>query len=108
MGSKLVSHANGPPCDRPGNSPGDGLPGFPGDCHSLSAIDKPGGMLILVGSRDVTMDVLAAALSSLVSAGLGHPVIDKTGLKGRFDFTLEWAVNLGDPRLPIRLCQTLQ
>ncbi|HTX39119.1 MAG TPA: TIGR03435 family protein [Bryobacteraceae bacterium] len=90
-GPKLIPHADGPPCDRPGPSPGDGLPGFPGDCHSLSAIDRPGTKLLLMGSRDVTMDVLAGALSSLFSSGLGRPVIDKTGLKGRFDFTVEWA-----------------
>jgi bla regulator protein blaR1 len=96
-GPKLISHADGATCDRPGTSPGDGLPGFPGDCHSLSAIDKPGTMLILVGSRDVTMDVLAGGLSTLMSSGVGRPVIDKTGLKGRFDFTLEWA---REPRGP--------
>src|SRR5207302_353777 len=90
------SHADGPPCDKPGTSPGEGLPGFPFDCHSLSAIDKP-GMLILIGSRDVTMDVLAGALSSLISSGPGRPVIDKTGLGGRFDFTMEWA---REPRGP--------
>jgi uncharacterized protein (TIGR03435 family) len=88
LGPRLISHADGPPCDKPGTSPGDGLPGFPGDCHLLSAIDKPGTMLILVGSRDVTTDVLTGALS--ISARLGRPVIDKTGLRGRFDFTLEW------------------
>ncbi len=70
---------------------------FPFHCHSLSPIDKPGTLLALVGSRDVTMDVLAGALSSLVPSGLGRPVIDKTGLKGRFDFTLEWA---REPRGP--------
>jgi uncharacterized protein (TIGR03435 family) len=88
-GQNLISHANGPPCDKPGNSPGDGLPGFPGDCHSLSAIDRPGSPPhVLVGSRDVPMDALAGGLSIL---GLGRPVIDKTGLQGSFDFTLEWA-----------------
>lgn len=89
-GPKLVPHADGPPCDKPGLSPGEGLPGFPGDCHSLMAIDKPGTMLVVVGSRDVTMDVLAGAFSML-PVGLGRPVIDKTGLTGRFDFALEWA-----------------
>ena len=87
-GPKLISHADGPPCDKPGNSPGEGLPGFPPDCHSLSRIDKPGTMLLMLGSRDVTMDELAAALSI---SGLGRPVIDKTGIPGRIDFTLEWA-----------------
>jgi uncharacterized protein (TIGR03435 family) len=90
-GPKLIPHAEGPPCDRPGPSPGDGLPGFPGACRSLSAIDRPGTTLILVGARDVPIDVLVGALSSLTSSGLGRPVIDKTGLMGTFDFTLEWA-----------------
>jgi len=87
-GPKLVLHADGPPCDKPGTSPGEGLPGFPGNCHSPSALDSPDGMIVL-GSRDVTMDVLTGALSMLASQ-LGRPVIDKTGLTGRFDFTVAW------------------
>jgi uncharacterized protein (TIGR03435 family) len=54
-------------------------------------------MLVLMGSRNVTMDVLAGALSSLFSSGLGRRVIDKMGLQGRFDFTLESA---REPRGP--------
>jgi bla regulator protein blaR1 len=96
-GPKLISHADGPPCDKPGVSPGEGLPGFPADCHSLSAISKPGTTLVMVGSRDVTMDVLAGAFSGSVPLGLSRPVIDRTGLKGTFDFTLEWA---REPRTP--------
>ena len=53
-------------------------------------------MLILFGSRDITIDVLAAALSTLSSV-LGRPVINETGLNGRFDSTLEWA---REPRGP--------
>ena len=48
-----------------------------------------GGALMLVGYRDATMDVLAASLAGIV--GQGRTVIDKTGLAGRFDYTLEWA-----------------
>lgn len=90
-GPKLVPHADGPPCDKPGRSPGDGLPGFPPDCHSLSAIAKPGTALVLVGSRDVTVKMLAGVFSSIVPLDLGRPLVDKTGLTGRFDFTLEFA-----------------
>ena len=96
-GPKLIPHADGPPCDKPGSSPGDGLPGFPANCHSLSVIAKPGTMLILVGSRDVTMDVLAGAFSGAIPLGLGRAVIDKTGFTGKFDFTLEW---MPEPRTP--------
>jgi uncharacterized protein (TIGR03435 family) len=96
-GPKLVPHADGPPCDKPGTSPGEGLPGFPVDCYSLSAIPKPGTMLVLTGSRDVTMDVLAGAFSGTIPLGLGRPVIDKTGLTGTFDFTLEFAFETRTP-----------
>jgi len=94
LGPKLVPHASGPPCDQPGPSPGEGLPGF--NCHSFMAFEKPGTTLILFGSRDITIDVLAAALSTLSSV-LGRPVTNETGLNGTFDSTLEWA---REPRGP--------
>jgi uncharacterized protein (TIGR03435 family) len=84
-GPKLISHADGPPCDKPGPSLGAGLAGFPPRCGSLALIRRSGNML--VGSRDVTMEALATSLFPL---DLGRPAIDKTGLKGSFDFTLEW------------------
>ncbi len=89
-GPKLVPHEDGPPCDQPGRSPGDGLPGFPSSCHSLEARGKAGNLFV-VGSRDVSIDDIAGAFSGIVPLELGRPLIDKTGLKGRFDFTLEFA-----------------
>jgi uncharacterized protein (TIGR03435 family) len=39
------------------------------------------------------MDVLAGTISEALAGPLafGRPIIDKTGLTGRFDFMLEWA-----------------
>jgi uncharacterized protein (TIGR03435 family) len=48
------------------------------------------GNTIIFGSRDVTLDVVAHVLSML-SLGLGRPLIDKTELTGRYDVTVEWA-----------------
>jgi uncharacterized protein (TIGR03435 family) len=61
---------------------------YPPMCDSLVLIRRPNGMM-LAGYRNVTMDQLAGSLSGII--GLGHTLVDRTGLSGRFDFTLAWA-----------------
>ncbi len=39
-----------------------------------------------IESQDTTLDMLAHSLSPQ----LGHSVLDKTGLTGRYDYTLQW------------------
>jgi uncharacterized protein (TIGR03435 family) len=39
-------------------------------------------------------------LTEMLSNQLGHPVLDKTGLNGRYDFTLDYALNLNGFQLP--------
>jgi bla regulator protein BlaR1 len=50
------------------------------------------------GSRNTTMDLFAASLPSL--GKLGRPVLDQTGLSGRFDFMLEWTPEPNGPPPP--------
>jgi bla regulator protein blaR1 len=95
LGPKLISHANGPPCDKPGASPVEDHPSFRFVCHEFSAVNL--GTILIGGSRNVSMDVLAGTLSEGGPLALGRPIIDKTGLTGRFDVTLEWA---REPRTP--------
>ena len=41
-------------------------------------------------------------LAEMLSNQLGHPVVDKTGLTGKYDFTLDYAINLGGlPGAPV-------
>ena len=94
LGPKLVPHADGPPCDKPGIAPDRGYTGFPPSCGSLAVLRRSAGALMLAGYRDASMDTLANALSVL---DLGRPVIDRTGLGGRFDFTMEWAPESAAP-----------
>jgi uncharacterized protein (TIGR03435 family) len=91
-GPKLISHADGPPCDKPDASPVADVPSFHFVCHTFSPFIDLGTKLVL-GSRDVSMEVFAGTLSEALGGPLafGRPIIDKTGLTGRFDFTLEWA-----------------
>ena len=100
-GPMLRSHADAPSCDPAaslsaptstqvirGDKPAS-TANFPPVCDSFALIRKSGGALMLAGYRNATMDMLAASLARIV--GRGRPLIDKTGLTGRFDFTLEWA-----------------
>jgi len=95
LGPNLRSHADGPACEAPAASVT-----FPPMCDSFALIRKSGGALMLAGYRNATMDMLAASLASVV--GQGRPMIDKTGLSGRFDFTLEWAPDsVAEPSDPV-------
>ena len=98
-GPNLRPHADGPPCDvhmpipargNPANS--DGV--FPRICDAFIKIPAPNHE-ILLGSRNTTMKLIADSLSSL--GGLGRPVVDQTGLSGRFDFTLQWTPESNGP-----------
>lgn len=106
-GPNLRSHADGPPCgdfDSSANNPvsprvlsGDAgaVQTFPPFCDSPAVVKKANGTRLLLGYRNATMEMLASSLSGLV--GLGRPVVDRTGLSGRFDFTLEWAPDSPGP-----------
>jgi bla regulator protein BlaR1 len=100
LGPKLIPHSEGRACGDPAAPIGSVPPGlvggkddagpenYPPMCDSLVLIRRPNGTM-LAGYRNVTMDLLAGSLSGIV--GLGRTLVDRTGLNGRFDFTLAWA-----------------
>jgi bla regulator protein BlaR1 len=100
-GPGLVPHADGPPCDLPSSAPDDAKASppaaWPPSCGTYMAHMMPNGMFE-VGSRNTTMDLLASSLSSF--GGFGRPMVDQTGLQGRFDFTLRWTPAPGSAFLP--------
>lgn len=91
LGPRLIPHADAPPCDKPGMSPAAEVPDFHFACHAFPFLDL--GTRIILGSRDVSIGLLAGTLSGILGGSLafGRPIIDKTGLSGRFDFVLEFA-----------------
>ena len=56
------------------------------------------------GSRNTTIERLAVQLPSFGS--LDRPVVDRTGLSGKFDFTLEWTPETANAGLPDPNTQT--
>jgi uncharacterized protein (TIGR03435 family) len=111
-GPQLQSHSekNGscegsptPPTPGPVNAPsppspksGLQLPQFP--CGSIGQIPASALERGRIGGRSVTMERIAAFLTNPYT-GLDRPIIDRTGLTGTFDFSLEWS--LRDPKQPI-------
>ena len=83
LGPKLRPHSEGPSCDAA--PPADV---FPERCYVMALTRTHGGMAI-GGSRNTTMPLIADALPGM--GRLGRPVVDRTGLSGRFDFTIEWS-----------------
>jgi uncharacterized protein (TIGR03435 family) len=94
LGPQLRQHPDDSPCSTeppPGGSEPraaatvDG--GFPEICGGLfvwppQSADGPARM----GARNVTMELIAITLTG----GVDRPVLDKTGLTGRFDFLMEF------------------
>jgi uncharacterized protein (TIGR03435 family) len=80
-GPKLIPHAEGPPCDAP---PSPDL--FAPRCGATFSLRSKG--VRRGGSRNTTMDMIAAALTGF--GNLDRPVVDRTGLDGKFDYRLDW------------------
>lgn len=81
-GPKLIPHAQGPSCDE---KPAPGT--F--DCYLYGARPVQNGMW-LAGSRATTMDLIANFVGSVVGdyGEISRRVVDQTGLKGLWDFTV--------------------
>jgi bla regulator protein blaR1 len=102
FGPRLRPHSEGPSCDitlpvPPDRSSPSVIPGgFIPVCSEFLAISGPNHTVSL-GARDVTLKQIADYLGSL--GILGRPVVDQTGLTGKFDFTLNWMLERKGPQM---------
>jgi uncharacterized protein (TIGR03435 family) len=94
-GPKLIPHEKGPACDA---KPTPEV--YPSMCYSFSAMPKDGH--VLFGSRGTSMELIGKSLASTGgnTGEIGRPVVDRTGLTGRWDFTLEVAMSFGGKAAP--------
>jgi uncharacterized protein (TIGR03435 family) len=102
-GPNLRPHDQGPACDpSPQLQDPTWLAShkdiFPIICDTFGLRGAADGRLKL-GSRNTTMALLARSLPSL--GKLGRPVIDQTGLAGRYDFVMEWTPEPHSAPIPV-------
>jgi len=97
LGPKLIPHSEGPRCPEPVEDTGP-LPALPPPEPGVAWPPRCGGSAqrgasngTWLGSRDTTLALLANDVFALgFSLGeVDKPVVDQTGLQGRFDFMLE-------------------
>jgi bla regulator protein blaR1 len=94
IGPSLRPHAEGPPCpdSYTPRAYGPPIPNevFPSNCGVASTQNRNG--VAFVGSRNTTVPLLADAIYStgVLAEEIDKPVVDQTGLNGRFDFTVEY------------------
>jgi uncharacterized protein (TIGR03435 family) len=90
-GPKLTASTAEPPPDTNFPARREGQP--------KGGIDTRGRMMMepdRIESQDTTIDMLAHALAPR----LGRSVVDKTGLTGRYDYTLRWTPDQGLTPMP--------
>jgi uncharacterized protein (TIGR03435 family) len=69
--------------------------GFPVVCGVIAHLAPSVPGRVSFGARDVMLDLLASSLPTQTGMRtLSRPVIDETGLRGTFDFKLEWALEV--------------
>jgi uncharacterized protein (TIGR03435 family) len=91
LGPRLHPHSQGPSCDAKIPPVDRSLPKIPDVwtpvCGAIQLIDWTNDTAVL-GSRNTTMEMLADFIPALV--GLDRPVVDQTGLDGKFDFEVNF------------------
>jgi bla regulator protein blaR1 len=107
-GPRIQPHSQGLPCDAKWTPPPDlsatTVPpgGIASKCGSFDGIPGPNHSF-LAGARNATLKQIAEYLPNMED--LGRPVVDQTGLSGRFDFTLQWTPERN--RLPSDVSSTM-
>lgn len=98
MGPKLRPHAEGPPCGDfalPTSSSTQDL--FPPTCGTDQSTQNAQG-LRRIGYRNGTMERIAETIGgyAALAGEANKPVVDRTGLVGTYDFTMEYTPDAND------------
>jgi uncharacterized protein (TIGR03435 family) len=105
-GPQLQQHQDNPSCSQP-PSAADSAPmpattvsdRFPTTCGGVVGMPPSSPGHIRAGGRNVSVEQIASTFSGPVT-GVDRPVLDQTGLRGMFDFSMEFEPELNGPPRP--------
>ena len=105
LGPQLRLHSDAPPCSSvptPGPAPEFSTTvsgGFPQICGVITPVQPSAPGRIRPGARSVPVAMFASAMN-VGATGVDRPVLDKTGLIGKFDFVIEFTPQFNGPVQP--------
>jgi uncharacterized protein (TIGR03435 family) len=105
LGPLLQRHPDDSPCPTTFRSPSPTDPPqtvdsrFPVTCGGLLGMNPSAPGRFRAGARNVPMELIASSMTGGVS-GLDRPVLDRTGLTGKFDFAIEFSPQPDVPSAP--------
>jgi bla regulator protein blaR1 len=108
LGPQLQPHPEDSQCSTAPPAPDSLSPtvagGFPESCGAISDVQPSAPGRFRAGARNMPMAMIAnslVVLGNLGSSGnIDRPILDKTGVAGKFDFVIEWTPELNGPRSP--------
>jgi uncharacterized protein (TIGR03435 family) len=105
LGPLLQRHPDDAPCPTTFRSPSPTAAPqtidsrFPVTCGGLLNMAPSAPGRFRAGARNVPMELIASSMPGGAS-GLDRPVLDRTGLTGRYDFVIEFTPQYDDPSAP--------
>lgn len=97
-GPKLIPHSEGSPCPESFSTLAQqGGDVFPQSCEDTGRLQGSDGVR-QVGSRNITLPLLAQTIwfEGNLAGEVDRPVVDETGLEGKFDFVIQFTPGSND------------
>jgi len=101
LGPQLRPHPEDSPCSTAPPAPGLSptvADGFPEPCGALAGVRASVPGRARAGARNMAVAMIATSIPPL--SGVDRPILDKTGLAGRYDFVIEWTPEIKGPLPP--------
>jgi uncharacterized protein (TIGR03435 family) len=104
LGPQLQMHSEDVPCSRAAPTAGTAMPtvasGLPQICGGAYGLPPSSPGRVRAGARDMALAEIGTTFIFTEAVGVDRPVVDGTGLAGKYDFAIEWTPEINGPLPP--------